>query len=207
MDRAVFVIKPAAIHNEKSIVFKLKSEGCIVLAQKTVLFTRQQAEEAATTYSNVPSKLDQEEKIASFLQGPTSILILSKFNVYGYLKQIITGIDEEESQESDDEPKVSDGCFLALYGDNFQASTDESTAEKEIRTFFPDVEVFPPVAPGFDKSFLQNEIYPTLTAGLVELSKNKPANPVEFLGQWLLDNNPKVPKIVLEEEDAAAETA
>lgn len=109
-----------------------------ICQQKTVLFTRQQAEEAATTYSNVPSKLDQEEKIASFLQGPTSILILSKFNVYGYLKQIITGIDEEESQESDDEPKVSDGCFLALYGDNFQASTDESTAEKEIRTFFPD---------------------------------------------------------------------
>ena len=34
---------------------------------------------------------------------------------------------------------------------------------------------------------------PTLTTGLVELCRTKPANPVAWLAKWLIANNPNAP--------------
>ena len=44
--------------------------------------------------------------------------------------------------------------------------------------------------------FLEDAIYPTLLKGLTLLCKNKPANPTEWLGLWLLANDPEKPLVV-----------
>ncbi len=53
----------------------------------------------------------------------------------------------------------------------------------------------PPVDPGINKAYLDNKVFPTLTQGLTHLCKEKPLNPVKFLGDWLLQNNPNVPRV------------
>jgi hypothetical protein len=146
-------------------------------------------------------------------------LIVSKYDVYAHLKSVI-GLPSVVEPLEDGEEEIealpfvpASDSFITLYGNSFYVSENESETEKDVRMFFPDgmpshslttiVTVQPPVIPGFDKTFLDNSIYPTLTHGLVNLSKEKPENPVAYLGQWLLDNNPNVPVV----DDGSAETA
>jgi hypothetical protein len=45
------------------------------------------------------------------------------------------------------------------------------------------------------QAYLNNKIYPVLTKGLTFLCKEKPADPVQWLAQWLLRNNPDSAKV------------
>ncbi len=46
------------------------------------------------------------------------------------------------------------------------------------------------------RDYLAKHVNPTLTAGLTALSKAKPADPVVWLSDWLLANNPNKPRVV-----------
>lgn len=41
------------------------------------------------------------------------------------------------------------------------------------------------------RQFLQASVVPVLLAGLTELASTQPADPVAWLGQYLIDNNPR----------------
>lgn len=43
--------------------------------------------------------------------------------------------------------------------------------------------------------YLNAKIYPVLTKGLTFLCKEKPADPVQWLAQWLMRNNPDTAKV------------
>ena len=41
------------------------------------------------------------------------------------------------------------------------------------------------------RQYLQASVVPVLLAGLTELASSQPADPVAWLGQYLIDNNPR----------------
>lgn len=45
------------------------------------------------------------------------------------------------------------------------------------------------------RDYLKRQVNPTLLKGLTELCKNKPQDPVIWLADWLLENNPNKPSI------------
>ena len=51
------------------------------------------------------------------------------------------------------------------------------------------------------RQYLQSSVVPVLLAGLTELASAQPADPVAWLGQYLIDNNPRNKK----EEDEKME--
>ncbi len=46
------------------------------------------------------------------------------------------------------------------------------------------------------RDYLAKNVNATLTAGLTALCKAKPADPVTWLADWLLEHNPNKPKVI-----------
>ena len=46
---------------------------------------------------------------------------------------------------------------------------------------------------------IKDRVYPTLLKGLTILCKEKPEDPVRFLANWLISNNPYKPRLIIPE--------
>ncbi|XP_068061949.1 nucleoside diphosphate kinase homolog 5 isoform X2 [Anomalospiza imberbis] len=88
----------------------------------------------------------------------------------------------------------------ALYGtdelrNGLHGSLSISSAEKEIRFIFPEA-ILEPVPTGQRaRDYLNLYVKPTLLAGLTALCKEKPADPMIWLADWLIEHNPNKPKL------------
>lgn len=86
----------------------------------------------------------------------------------------------------------------AKYGTDEQCNAvhgSDSTlnAEREIRFFF-DRSVIEPVPPNQEaKDYLELKLNPTLLKALTQLCKEKPIDPVTWVADWLINNNPYKP--------------
>jgi hypothetical protein len=47
-----------------------------------------------------------------------------------------------------------------------------------------------------DLAKIQSRVYPTLLKGLTVLCKEKPEDPIRYLANWLIENNPYKPRAV-----------
>lgn len=78
------------------------------------------------------------------------------------------------------------------------------SAAREIKFFFPRVSVDPVPDKLEAKAYLERQLGPALTRGLVELSKGRPTTDevaaLQWLSAWLLDNNPNKPRVRMVEE-------
>ena len=79
-------------------------------------------------------------------------------------------------------------------------SDSAEAAAREIRFFFPAAVMEPMPSAAECRDYVNKHINPTLLAGLTELVKAKPQEPLQHLADWLLANNPNKPKVV-EPED------
>ena len=89
-------------------------------------------------------------------------------------------------------------CLRARFGTDAtcnvgMGSLNASAAFQELKFFFPKVLVDPVPSGKVAKDYVAQALTPTLTAGLVELCRAKPAKPVEWLAHWLMANNPNAP--------------
>ncbi|PRD22273.1 UNVERIFIED_CONTAM: Nucleoside diphosphate kinase-like protein 5 [Trichonephila clavipes] len=73
----------------------------------------------------------------------------------------------------------------AVYG-----SEDVSKAEDEIRFFFPEVKSEADDKMKASGEYLSKTVNPILLKGLIQLCRQKPDNPLVWLADWLLANNP-----------------
>jgi len=94
-------------------------------------------------------------------------------------------------------------CLRAKFGVDAtknvgHGSATAAAAFAEVKFFFPKTLVDPLPTNKEAQQYASEKLVPTLTAGLVELCALKPANPVEWLAQWLLENNPNTPKVYAE---------
>uniref|UniRef100_A0A6G1RSJ3 Nucleoside diphosphate kinase homolog 5 n=1 Tax=Hypotaenidia okinawae TaxID=2861861 RepID=A0A6G1RSJ3_9GRUI len=88
----------------------------------------------------------------------------------------------------------------AIYGTDdlrnaLHGSLSISSAEREIRFMFPEVILEPIPAGQRAKDYLNLYVKPTLLAGLTALCKEKPADPMIWLADWLIEHNPNKPRI------------
>ena len=92
-------------------------------------------------------------------------------------------------------PPCADGTCNAVHG-----SDSPTSAQREIKFFFPHrTAARAPAAPG-GKVKLQSSLEGALCKGLAILARDKPAEDtmtaLAWLGDWLLENTPLKPKIV-----------
>jgi len=92
------------------------------------------------------------------------------------------------------------GCLRARLGVDAtrnvgSGSASAAAAFSEVKFFFPNTVVEPVPDSKEAKAYASETLVPTLTTGLVELCTVKPANPVEWLANWLIENNPNKPAV------------
>ncbi|XP_078486510.1 uncharacterized protein LOC100177987 [Ciona intestinalis] len=92
------------------------------------------------------------------------------------------------------------GCLRDTYGKDqtrnaVHGSDSFHSAEREIRFMFHDSIVEPIAVGQATKDYLAKEVNPTMLKGLTQLCKEKPGDPVMWLAEWLIDNNPNKPKV------------
>jgi len=92
-------------------------------------------------------------------------------------------------------------CLRARFGTDAtrnvgHGSGSLAVAFDELKFFFSKLLADPLPSNKEAKNFVNDTISPTLTAGLVELCEVKPKNPVEWLANWLIANNPNKPQFV-----------
>merc|ERR1719203_1897708 len=83
-----------------------------------------------------------------------------------------------------------------------QEITNETVQQEEEQMIKPD-----PINPLQKlpvRRYLDQTIVPILLAGMTELIKDRPTDPIEYLAHYLLNNNPNRPKIQ-EPEEASKE--
>lgn len=91
-------------------------------------------------------------------------------------------------------------CLRALYGGDIvknalHGSANILQAQKEIQFFFPQNLVEPLLSGAEADDFLSKQVRPTLDRGLIKLCETKPADPRQWLADWLSANNPNTPQI------------
>ncbi|KAJ3045683.1 NME NM23 member 5 [Rhizophlyctis rosea] len=196
MDRTFLLIKPEASNHEDDIVYTIQQAGFKVINRRRVRLTREQATEFWTIYQNDEAFSELIDKMTS---GPVVALALLRYSAIAGLQELVGPTDPREAKK--DKPE----SLRAKYGidelsNGLHASDSFEAAAREIMFFFPDmpVEVYPSMEK--TKALLEKALYPTLTQGLTQLCKEKPANPTAWLGHWLLEHNPNKPKV--EEPDS-----
>ena len=91
-------------------------------------------------------------------------------------------------------------CIRAKYGSDEQCnavhgSDSEANAEREIRFFFNSSVIEPIPNSQIAKDYLDNKLNSTLLKALTQLCKEKPTDPLIWLADYLVSNNPYKPLI------------
>ncbi|KAF6029358.1 NME5 [Bugula neritina] len=145
-------------------------------------------------YAEHYGKLFFPSLVAYISSGPIIALALAREKAIAHWRDLIGPTNTLKARQTHPD------CLRAIYGTDDQrnalhGSDSFSSAEREIRFFFPDSIIEPVPTGQAAKDYLSHEINPTLLKGLTALCKQKPEDPVVWLADWLIDNNPNKPKI------------
>lgn len=193
LERTLVMIKPDIVHKSDQIIPELEEAGYVVLQQRRVKFT---PEQASDLYAEHYGKMFFPSLIAFMSSGPTLAMVVAKRNAIKDFREILGPTNSEQAREVD--PK----SFRARYGTDtlknaLHGSESQLAAEREIRFIFPDSITEPILSGDESTQYLEKKVNQTLIKGLTELCKTKPAEPIKWLATWLLANNPNQPRITL----------
>lgn len=132
--------------------------------------------------------------IMKMISGPVHIMVLAKYNAIDDLKALLgnkrVSIARREAPYS----------LRALYGlkgdqatNGVHGSADRTSAAREIRFFFPQTILEPITDIPQNIDYLQDFMYDSVVQVAVEVNKEKPVNPLVWMGDWFLQNNNKSP--------------
>jgi len=133
-----------------------------------------------------------EASIAHLTSSPSMVLVLSGQGAIAKWNALLGPVDPTIAKVR------CPGCLRARFGMDATrnvgfGSSNAAAAFQEIKFFFPKSLIDPVPSGKQAKDYVTEAITPTLTAGLVELCRTKPANPVQWLAAWLASNNPNSP--------------
>lgn len=191
VERALCIIKPDAIHKCEEIEDIILRSGFTILQKRRVHLT---PEQASDFYAEHYGKLFFPSLVAYMSSGPVLAIVLAKDKAISYWRELIGPTNTLKARQTHPD------CLRAIYGTDDQrnglhGSDSYSSAEREIRFFFSDSIVEPVAVGQAARDYLAKAVNPTLLKGLTQLSKQKPQDPVIWLADWLLDNNPNKPKV------------
>ena len=147
-------------------------------------------------------------KLVSFMtSGPIVAAVLARRGAIKEWRSLLGPTNSEAARQSapDSIRAVygTDGTSNAAHG-----SDSPESAQREIKFFFPTLPLEPPE--GFSaEAYVAEHLQPTLLRALTAMCKEKPsAQPLEavqWLSDWLLDNNPNKGRAVAEDDYALAD--
>ncbi|EDQ85255.1 uncharacterized protein MONBRDRAFT_38924 [Monosiga brevicollis MX1] len=190
------MVKPDAIDRADDIVDRVLASGLAVLNRRRVRLTLEQSTEL---YMEHYGKSFFTELVAFMSSGPVLVMVLAGNDAVSAWRDLIGPTDSVKARE------VAPKSIRALFGtDNrlnaVHGSDSLLSAYREIKFFFPTFVVADTQESGSNAlssgtDFLEREVNPTLIRGLTALCKNKPADPVRWLANWLEENNPNAPRV------------
>ncbi|KAK7866653.1 hypothetical protein R5R35_000270 [Gryllus longicercus] len=191
-EKTLALIKPEGVPHLKEILQTIKDEGFDIIQRRKVFLTPEQASEL---YKDHYGQAYFPLLISHISSGPIYALCLSKPNAVKEWKRIIGPRSVKEAIR--EYPDTLRGRFGDPSEDMLNAvhgSDSRAEAEKEIHFFFPEMILEPLLTGDKCTDYLADNVNPTLLEGLSELCKQKPVDPIVWLADWLLTNNPNKPK-------------
>jgi len=197
VEKTLVIIKPDAIPFADEIEWAIMDAGFTILNKSRILLTDEQVIEF---YGNQDEENEDFYRVVEYMtSGPIIAMILSKKDAINSLIELIGPSDPQLARK--EKPK----SLRAKYGktefyNGLHCSLTFEDAKKEIGFFFSNAIIDPLSDREEVRQFLEKELYPVLTLGLTQLCKEKPEDPILWLGNWLLKNNPNTP-IIVEADD------
>ncbi|KAH9590451.1 NME NM23 member 5 [Schistosoma haematobium] len=176
IERTLLIIKPDIINYADKIEEFILRKGFLIIQKRRVHLTPEQASEF---YAEHYGKIFYATLIAYISSGPIEVLVIARENAISILHELIG------PQNSFKAKATAPASLRAIYGTDDQqngihGSDSFTSAEREIRFFFPDMIVAPIPVRLAAKDYLVRNVNPTLLKGLTELCKQKPKDPVIF---------------------------
>jgi len=136
-----------------------------------------------------------EASLAHLTSGPSVVLALSGKGAIARWNALLGPVDPAIARVR------CPGSLRATFGvDATQnvglGSLNSIAAFQELKFFFPRALIDPIPCGKQAADYVTQALTPTLTAGLVELCRTKPGNPVAWLAEWLASNNPNAPLVI-----------
>ncbi|XP_007910603.1 nucleoside diphosphate kinase homolog 5 [Callorhinchus milii] len=185
------MIKPDAMEKALEIENIILQSGFTILKKRKVHLS---PEECSELYAEHSGKMFFPSLTAHMSSGPIIAMMLARNKAISYWKELLGPADSMKAKET------HPNSLRAIYGtdkirNGLHGSECFNTAEKEISLMFPAAILEPFPTDLAAKDFLSKFVNPTLLTGLTELCKEKPAEPVIWLADWLMDHNPNKAQI------------
>uniref|UniRef100_UPI00358F4A06 nucleoside diphosphate kinase homolog 5-like n=1 Tax=Myxine glutinosa TaxID=7769 RepID=UPI00358F4A06 len=196
MEVTLAFIKPDAYARSEEILEVILSHNFIILQRRAVKLS---AEDASEFYAEECGTMSFAGRVTFLSSGPLLVLLVTHPGGPGVtvdqFKRLVGPTNSNKARE------ICPDSLRALFGTDglrnaVHASGSLTAAKGEIRFFFPSVTVDHLRLQHNAKEYLDEFVTPTLLQGLDALCKCKPRAPVVWLADWLLNNNPKKPRIL-----------
>lgn len=181
IESTLAIVKPDAFDRKEEIVALVKEAGFTVAEREVVALSKARAGEFYKEHTGRPF---YDDLVAFMSSGSSLVLILRREDGIAHWRSLMGPTDPEKART--DAPK----SIRALFGTNVQrnathGSDSPGSATREISIFFPShANVH---TSGRDaKAWLNKTIAPTLTRALTEMCRLMPAEPEQWLGEYML---------------------
>ncbi|XP_022905236.1 nucleoside diphosphate kinase homolog 5-like [Onthophagus taurus] len=192
LQRTIAIVKPEAMVYQDVVLRAITNAGFSYIARRVIHFTPEEVSEFFCQYYGSPAFPHQ---VVSMSVGPVLVLSLADACAISKWKNMI-GPDKMIREEwfYPMSMRVRFGLLEALI-DSLHGSENLTDAYRESRYVYPR-HTLEPILEELVKvtDFCSMYVNPTLLDGLVQLVKHKPVDPILFLADWLLLNNPYQPK-------------
>jgi len=186
VEKTLIIIKPDAMKHKEKIENFILNKGFTILKKRHLHLS---PEIAADFYIEHHGKMFFTELVAYMSSAPIMIFCVARHRAISLWLELMGPAS----------PCNGDG-LRSKYGINkiqnaLHGSDSYSSACREIRFIFAD-SIIEPISVGQScKDYVNKEIMTTLLKGLTALCKEKPRDPLEWLADWLTENNPNKPQI------------
>lgn len=187
MERTVAIVKPHVVQagNTDKLVELLEQQGFYVNRRKEMAISR---ESAANYFDSRSGNPDFNDMLDSISSGLSVVLVLSKLDAVRALNTLAGPANVKVAKAQ------KPGTIRALFGDEnrtgataIEASATAQEAATGIEQFFPSG----PVSTMPAKEYLLETVMPGLVEALTDMCLIKPADPYQWLQQWLASNRPR----------------
>ncbi|XP_012788608.1 nucleoside diphosphate kinase homolog 5-like [Sorex araneus] len=190
VEKTLAIIKPDIIDKEEEIKDIILRAGFTIIQRRKLQFS---PEQCSNFYVEQYGKMFFPNLTAYMSSGPLIAMILARRNAISYWKDLLGPSNSLVAKETHPD------SLRAIYGTDetrnaLHGSKDFFAAEREIRFLFPEVIIEPLQVGQAALEYLNLYVTPTLLKGLTNLCKQKPEDPLIWLADWLLENNPNKPK-------------
>ncbi|KAF5305453.1 hypothetical protein FQA39_LY01544 [Lamprigera yunnana] len=193
IQRTLAIIKPDAVKYQDAILRAITEAGLYILHKRFVHLTPEQVSEIYSQHYGRPSF---PHIVVNMSWAPVLCLCVSGINAIEKWKNMIGPSFVINSQWFLRRSMRTKFGLLDNIPDALHASENLRDSCKENRYIIPE-SIIEPILTVEEQvqDFCNMYVNPTLTKGLTEVIRVKPADPICYLAEWLLKNNPYQPQL------------